>query len=332
MTAKSRIWTDIDYDRDGKQVGWLHLPHSVTRSAYGTIAIPIAVIRNGPGPTAFLMAGNHGDEYEGQIALCRLIRELEPAEIAGRVIVLPAANLPAAMAGTRVSPIDDGNMNRSFPGDVDGGPTKQITHYIDTELFTRADFFHDLHSGGGSLAYVPFASRHDGDDPALNARAQAALEAFAAPISLVWKGHRDGRYSPIAAQLRGVPQLGSEFGGGGGVNVEALAFVNAGLRRLLGHLGIARIPDDPVPPTRFMSVPGNDWFVYAPDHGLFEPAVTLGATVRAGDLCGLVHYVDDPARPPTPCHFKRAGMVVCQRHPARVERGDCVAHLAIDGL
>jgi hypothetical protein len=30
---------------------------------------------------------------------------------------LLAANLPAAMAGTRVSPIDGGNLNRSFPGD-----------------------------------------------------------------------------------------------------------------------------------------------------------------------------------------------------------------------
>ena len=53
------------------------------------------------------MAGNHGDEYEGQIALAKLIRELEPEQVQGRVIILPAANLPAAMAGARVSPIDE---------------------------------------------------------------------------------------------------------------------------------------------------------------------------------------------------------------------------------
>ena len=76
MSNTSLIFTDIDYDREGKQVGWLHLPHSVTRSAYGALAIPIAVIRNGSGPTVFLMAGNHGDEYEGQIVLAKLIREL----------------------------------------------------------------------------------------------------------------------------------------------------------------------------------------------------------------------------------------------------------------
>ena len=59
-------------------VAHLQLPHSSNVSAYGWIGIPIAVIRNGSGPTVFLGAGNHGDEYEGQITLVRLIRELDP--------------------------------------------------------------------------------------------------------------------------------------------------------------------------------------------------------------------------------------------------------------
>ncbi|MBI3498681.1 MAG: hypothetical protein HY058_15395, partial [Proteobacteria bacterium] len=41
----SRIATDIDFERDGKQVGYLRLPHSVHRSAYGHLAMPIAVIK-----------------------------------------------------------------------------------------------------------------------------------------------------------------------------------------------------------------------------------------------------------------------------------------------
>ena len=44
------IWTDIDYDKNGKQVSWLNLPHSVTRSAYGIVRIPICVMKNRPGP------------------------------------------------------------------------------------------------------------------------------------------------------------------------------------------------------------------------------------------------------------------------------------------
>jgi len=87
MNVRTRIWSDIDFERAGKQVGWVNLPHSVTRSAYGMIAIPIAVVKNGTGPTAFLMAGNHGDEYEGQIANSKLIRGLNPKDMKGTVIV-----------------------------------------------------------------------------------------------------------------------------------------------------------------------------------------------------------------------------------------------------
>src|SRR5262249_19673914 len=101
MTDEKHIWTEIDFDKNGKQVGVLHLPYSVTRSAYGMIDIPIAVIKNGSGPSVLLMAGNHGDEYEGQVTLARLIHDVDASDVSGRIIVLPAANLPAAMDGAR---------------------------------------------------------------------------------------------------------------------------------------------------------------------------------------------------------------------------------------
>ena len=330
MSKPSHIWTDVDYDKPGKQVGWLHLPHSVTRSAYGTLMLPIAVITNGHGSTAFFMAGNHGDEYEGQIALTKLIRALETSEIQGRVIILPAANLPAALDSARVSPIDQGNLNRSFPGDPDGGPTLQIAHYIESVLFPMATLFHDFHSGGTSLDYMPFASIHEGEDAAVNARGLAALRAFGAPLSVIWKDHRDPRYSPLAAMKHGIPALGGEFGGAGRVSRPCVELVSRGARRLLAHLGITAPMRDPAPATRLVAVPGRDHFVYAPEPGLFEPAVELGDTVERGQLCGEVHFVDNPARPAVPCYFKADGFVICKRHLGRVERGDCVAHLAID--
>ena len=333
MSAPTKIWTKVDFEKDGKQDGWLQLPHSVTRSAYGNIAIPISVIRHGRGPTVFLMAGNHGDEYEGQIALCRLIRELQPGEISGRVIVMPAANLPAAMAGVRVSPIDEGNLNRSFPGDADGSPTHAIAHYINTVLYPMADIFQDVHAGGSSLQYLPFASMRIGPDAALNQRALGALQAFGAPIGLVWDHSPDQRLSQVAAINQGLVALGGEFGGGGAVSRRGVAIVERGLRNLLAHAGVieqALAPGNFDGPTRLMQVKGRDYYVYAPEPGLFEPAVELGDDVKAGQLCGQVPFVDHPARPPEACHFERDGMVICQRHFGRVERGDCVVHLATD--
>ena len=104
-----------DHEADGKQRLLLAFASPVHRSAYGWIPIPIVQIKNGVGPTLLLMAGNHGDEYEGQVAVTRLAKELNPEMIRGRVILLPMANFPAAKAGHRTSPIDNGNLNRSFP-------------------------------------------------------------------------------------------------------------------------------------------------------------------------------------------------------------------------
>jgi uncharacterized protein len=326
------LWTEIDFDRDGKQVDWLHLHHSVTRSAYGDILIPMAVVRNGPGPTILLMAANHGDEYEGQIALTRLIRELEPDHVRGRVIVLPAANLPAALAATRVSPLDQGNLNRAFPGDPDGGPTSRIAHYIDSVLLPMADAYIDLHAGGASLDYLPFCSMRLSGQEDLDRRSRALLDAFAPPLAFIWAYSATQGYSASSANRRGVPSLGGEYGGGGGVDRTGLALAEAGVRRVMHRLGILREPPGgpAPPPARIVEVRGRDYYVYAPENGVFEHVVDLGDEVRKGDLAGWIHFSDNPAREPVPCTFRTGGLVVCRRAMGRAERGDCLFHLATD--
>ena len=109
-----------------------------------------------------LMGGTHGDEYEGQIAIDRLAKTLRPEEITGRIICLPMLNFPAADAGLRCSPIDEGNLNRAFPADPRGTPTQLIAHYVEEVLMPLADYAIDLHSGGASLFYPPTFMRCPG--------------------------------------------------------------------------------------------------------------------------------------------------------------------------
>ena len=77
MTA-SRITPDFDLHAPGKRHGFLRLFHSVHRSAYGFIPVPAGVVVGRPGPTALLVAGNHGDEWEGQVVLAELLQALQP--------------------------------------------------------------------------------------------------------------------------------------------------------------------------------------------------------------------------------------------------------------
>lgn len=64
----------LDLEKKGKALSYLDLPLSVNRSPYFRVKTPICVIRNGESPSVLLMARNHGDEYEGELSLARLIR------------------------------------------------------------------------------------------------------------------------------------------------------------------------------------------------------------------------------------------------------------------
>ena len=153
----STVFTDIDWDKDGKQIGTLNLPHSPDDDAWGVIPFPAASIKNGDGPVVVVTGAVHGDEYEGPIVISELMRNIEAHEVAGQLILLPTFNAPALKAGRRTSPIDQLNLNRVFPGDDYGLPTQQIARYVTDHLFSKANFYIDLHAGGRSLFIQPSA-------------------------------------------------------------------------------------------------------------------------------------------------------------------------------
>lgn len=329
--AVTRIFSEVDFEQEGKQTGFLRLPYSVHRSAYGWIPIPIVTIKNGDGPTSLLISGNHGDEYEGQVALTKLCNSLEPSDIQGRLIIMTMANYPAAHAGMRTSPYDGGNLNRSFPGDPDGTPTEMIAHYIEEILLPKCDYFFDFHSGGSSLLYPATVLRRRGDTPDSEAELEALQLAFDGPYGFIFGAGSDSRVSGQAGQRKGVLGIMTELGGAGTVTPEILRIAERGINRLLHHVGnLPNYEPDDVIGTRLMELKSEEYFVYAYDEGLFEPYVDLMQEVKKGDIAGAIHHPETPWVEPTLCHFRHDGTAICKRIPGRVERGDCLFHLATD--
>lgn len=332
FAAMSRLYADIDLHAEGKATGFLRLPHSVHRSAYGWIPIPIARIRNGEGPNVVLIAGNHGDEWEGQVALGNLVRALEYKHIKGRLVILSSANFPAAMAATRTSPIDGGNLNRSFPGDENGGVTEQIAYWIEHVLLPGFEYGIDLHSGGSSLMYIPSSLAARDPDAERMQRVVGLLRAFGAPLAYIAVAPQGGgRTLTSAARRQGVTMIGTELGGGGLLTPNSLQVAEDGIRRVLAQVGLLHgLPVSPPAETRITEVGGDDYYVFASEDGVFEPLVDLGADVTAGTPAARIHSHHTPWREPALLHFARDGFVICKRMPARCERGDCLFHLVTD--
>ncbi|MET0606617.1 MAG: succinylglutamate desuccinylase/aspartoacylase family protein, partial [Beijerinckiaceae bacterium] len=299
----SRIRCEIDFDRAGRQASYLRAPLSRNTSGWGVVQIPIIVLKNGSGPTVLLTGGVHGDEYEGPIAVSRLAQALKPEQIQGRVIMMPAVNVPAVMNDTRLSPVDDRDLNRCFPGDPRGTFSQMLAHFMDSVVLPHADVSVDLHTAGHSGDSALSTNMHYLPSAEMRKKTMAAAAAFGAPFNTVFWGVDEGATFTSCVERRGIISIGTELGGWGRVNVEGVRIAERGVRNVLKHFGVLEgKPDtsqrDGSPATRHMMVKDASCYAFAPRGGLFEPRHVVGDKAAAGETAGFLHFIEDIDTPP----------------------------------
>src|SRR5581483_9227247 len=190
MTTTVYNPTEIDFERPGKY--HYHVAFHLD-SSWGFSLVPLTVINGlrNPGegrrlPGVAVFGGTHGNEWEGQVAVKHLSRDLDPAEMDGRVILIPQLSESACTANQRVSPLDGVNMNRAFPGDARGTVSYRIAHFVKTRVFPLARVVADLHSGGVEGGFALCASIHSVRDPKQYEEMVVAARLFDTPFVFVY--------------------------------------------------------------------------------------------------------------------------------------------------
>ena len=324
----SPLTATVNFDQEGVQHGYLKVPYSGDDSAWGAVMTPITVVKNGEGPTALLTGANHGDEYEGPIALWSLSRDLKPESIQGRVIMVPAMNYPAFRAAKRTSSIDGGNMNRAFPGRPDGTITEIVADYFNRVLLPMADYVLDIHAGGKTLDFVPFAAAHILEDADQQARCVAAMKAFNAPYSMMLLELDAQSMYDTAAESQGKVFVSTELGGGGSADASTVAIARKGVGNLLKHAGIlAGEPE--IDESVFLDMPDGNCFVTSEHSGLLEMCVNLGDDVKKGELLALIYDIDRTGTEPVPYYAKMDGILAGRHYPCLTKPGDNLAVIAV---
>ncbi|WP_282121025.1 succinylglutamate desuccinylase/aspartoacylase family protein [Ruegeria atlantica] len=324
----SRLHLTIDLDAPGRQSGDLMLKWSDNAVPLGYHPIPVISLRGKPGPSVLILGGTHGDEFEGPAAILRLAAQLNPSDLTGQVILIPALNAPAFLTSSRVSPLDGQNLNRAFPGTANGGPTAMLAHFVETMLLPRVDAAIDLHSGGKASVFEPCALAARGDDADLTSSNMELARAFGLPLIWVLGAHNDNRSVNAAAARVGVPMIAAELSGGGGVDPHAADLAETGLKRCLKHLGIlpGGAPDSV--PTQCVEIADPLHSVHAPADGLFDRRCTAGQQIKRGDLAGTLHFPAEPERSAVELKFPTAGHVLAHGNRGMVRRGDLLALVA----
>lgn len=297
----------------------------------GDISLPVTVVHGAhEGPVLLLTAGIHGDEFPAMFALQRLRSELDPNELRGTVILLHLANVHG-FHGRRValSPLDEKNLNRVFPGDKDGTPTEQVAELLTREFISRADFLVDMHSArsSGKLlehVYSPFV----GDEQLDNLTFEFARATGMKHIVMYGERPRDPDNSisyPNTAMTRGKPGLTTEIGQLGQRDEHFIEDALAVARNVIYFLEIlpgqvAQHPN-PVIYDRLIALESAH-------DGFFTPLAQVGDAVQAGDVVAEVtDYFGDVLQQ---LHAPESGTVLMINHTPPILSGETPVTIAIE--
>src|SRR6185312_14707076 len=165
----------------------------------------------------------------GPIASLKLMRSLHPDRVQGRLILMPALNLPAVRAATRLSPLDGKNLNRCFPGKPDGTVAEQIAYYLTTVLFPLADIVIDIHTGGRSTDFYPCAHMHLVPDREQSRQMVGGTLAWNTDFAFLYTDIAGTGLLPVEAERQGKIVVTTEMGGSENVTAAVHALTQSGL-------------------------------------------------------------------------------------------------------
>jgi predicted deacylase len=328
----------LDLVTPGRRDYWVALEHD---SIWGDHLIPLTVFVGraaAPGRGMVVFGANHGNEYEGPMAIRHLMREIDPADVDGRIILIPVINPAAFRAGTRDSALDDRvNLNRAFvegagrrPGIA--GITHRVAAFVREAIWDHVHVVIDLHSGGQVARFARGASYHPIDDPAQGRLIEETARWFGTPLLITYQNETPGLLTSEAERL-GKITVGGEFGFGGAVSVEGVRMARHGVRAAAIVHGLMRGRIDPIAhhadgSQRIVAMVDRECFTVAPFAGHFEPLVECGTAVRAGDTVALLHDFDRIDLDPWPCRAGVDGVVIAQAWAAPVLQGQ---HVVVTG-
>jgi predicted deacylase len=280
------------------------------------LAMPVLVATGtSHAPRLVCVAGIHGNEPEGITALLELWDEIEPDDLAGTVVLVPAANPPAFRAGERRNPEDALDMNRIFPGCADGTITERLAYRLFHDVVVGADFVLSLHGWGRGALVVPY-TEYPRDSP-MTRESRAAAMAF----GLEWIEAFDwpsGMLVAVCAR-HGIPAIEPEIGGLEITLSERRAMYKRCTRNLMTHLGL--LPGALDLPETVRDVVRVQ--IITPSGGVIRRSVELGDAIRVGDPIATI--TDLWGRPRDTLVSPRDGFVAALRLTGSVAPGEQVA-------
>lgn len=306
-----------------------------------TSTLPMTVIHGDhAGPVLTLTAGIHGDEFPAIFALQQLAQTIRPDRLHGTLILVHLANLEG-FHGRRIalSPVDEKNLNRVFPGRAEGTLTEQIAYFMTEHIISQTDYLLDIHSGSANQTLLPHVYSPVMHQAPLDEKTLAFAKSLGIPqIVLYDERPNDPAHSvsyPNTAQTRGKPGLTLEVGQLGQRSKEDSALIVQACLNAMRHLNMldpsavigsalvaspAQAKSQPVLYRKLVEVS-------SPVTGIFYPLVKVGDAVVAGQAVGRVdNYFGQPLQT---LYAPVAGTVLMQKDTPPIREGESTTDIGV---
>jgi len=282
------------------------------------VSTPVLVANgSAPGPTVCLTAAVHGDELNGIEMVRRIFHDIDPERLSGALIGVPIVNVQGFRRGSRYLP-DRRDLNRYFPGNPNGSAAARIAHSLFNEVIFNCDALIDLHTGSFERANLP-QIRADLRNPDV----VTLTHGFGAMVVL----HSKPTIGTLryAATIAGIPAVTVEAGGPSQLELAEVKHGVKGVETLLHTLGMTRrmrLWGDPEP------VYYRSSWVRADNGGILLADVSLGSTVRKGDLLGTI--TDPMSNARTEVRSPYSGRIIGMARNQVVMPGFAAFHVGIE--
>jgi len=309
-----------------------------SRSWMQTVAdtqLPITVIHGQyPGPVLTLTAGIHGDEFPAIFALQKLRQVIHPDRLHGTLVIVHLANLEG-FHGRRValSPVDEKNLNRIFPGRVDGTLTEQVAYFMTHQIISKTDYLIDIHSGSWNETLLPHVYSPVMNKHALDKKTLAFAKSLGVPhIVLYYERPHDPEHSisyPNTAQTRGKPALTLEVGQLGQSEEQDIEQIYQASMRAMRYLDMYDLgqQDNPDAISSHVALYRKLVDVQSPFTGIFRPYTQVGEQVKQGQAIGQVS--DYFGNVLTTLYAPVTGTVLMQKQTPPIRKGESTTDIAI---
>jgi predicted deacylase len=243
------------------------------------VSTPVLVVNGAqPGPTICLAAAVHGDELNGIEIVRRVVHDVDPEKLSGAIIGVPIVNVQGFRRGSRYLP-DRRDLNRFFPGNPNGSAAARIAYSFFENVIAHCDGLIDVHTGSMSRSNLP-QIRADLRDPEV----VALTQGFGSMVIL--HSEPNAGMLRFAATEAGVPTVTLEAGGPMELELAEVKRGVKGVESLLTSLGMVKkawlFGGDPEP------IYYSSSWVRSNNGGILLTEVSLGSSVREGDLLGII--------------------------------------------